>query len=103
MPRRLSWGFLFGCRPQFILQFLNGGQASLQFFGKTFGQRVFGYANGLVDVTERVFGNESFPGPAKDDPDRRACRRWIRHVTLPFAEEQSRADARSAVYSGLTP
>ena len=30
-------------------------------------------------------------------------RRWIRHVPLPFAEKQSRADATSAVYSGLSP
>jgi hypothetical protein len=41
-------------------------QTSLQHFGKTFSEPVFGYADGRVDVTERVFGDNPVIRPAKD-------------------------------------
>jgi hypothetical protein len=66
---RWSSRFRFGGCSQFALQLLNGRQAPFQLFGKAFSQPVFGDADGLVDVPERVFGDEPFPGSAQDDAD----------------------------------
>jgi hypothetical protein len=39
----------------------------LQFLGKAFGQPVFGYADGLVDVPKRVFRDEPLLGLAENN------------------------------------
>jgi len=59
----------FGGRPQFTLQFFNCRQASLQLFWEAFGEPVFGYADGLVDIAERVFGDKPVVRLAKDEAD----------------------------------
>src|SRR5258708_26747034 len=60
---------LCGGGSQFALQFFNCGQAAFQFLRQALAQQVLGYADGLVNIAKRVFGDEAIPRLAKNDAD----------------------------------